>query len=187
MTETAFNKPWAQPQIAEDAWVAPGAILMADVTVKSGASIWPTAVVRGDMGSIYIGTRSNVQDGPVLHSDPGCPVHVAENVTIGHRAVVHGASLEAGCLVGIGAIVMNGVTVGRGALVAAGAVVTNDVPARTLVAGIPARAKRELTQHEVENQWKHAEHYAQLASEWSQLLQNQTDCPLLLPASPECP
>ena len=187
MTELAINTPWPQPCIASDAWIAPGAVLMADVTVSSGASIWPTAVARGDMAAIHIGARSNVQEGAVLHGDPNCPVHIAENVTIGHRAVVHGASLEAGCLIGIGAVVLNGVRVGRGSLVAAGSVVTKDVPAQTLVAGVPAKVKRELSQEEIEDQWHHADHYAELAAQWFQLLQNQTDCPLLIPVSPDCP
>ena len=90
-------------------------------------------------------------------------------------------------LIGIGAVVLNGVTVGRGALVAAGSVVTKDVPAQTLVAGVPAKVKRELSQEEIKDQWQHADHYAELAAQWSQLLQNQTDCPLLIPASPDCP
>ena len=186
MTELPLNTSWPQPSIASDAWIAPGAVVMADVTVDSGASIWPTAVVRGDMAPIQIGACSNVQEGAVLHGDPNCPVLVLEHVTIGHRAVVHGALLEAGCLIGIGAVVLNGVKVGRGALVAAGSVVTKDVPAHTLVAGVPARVKRELTQEEIEEQWNHADQYASLASRWSQLLQNQTDCPLLNPASPHC-
>ena len=187
MTQSGINNPWPQPSIAVDAWIAPGAVLMADVTVSSGASIWPTAVARGDMAPIFIGARSNIQDGAVLHGDPDFPVHIAENVTIGHRAVVHGALLEAGCLIGIGAVVLNGVKVGRGALVAAGSVVTKDVPAQMLVAGVPAKVKRELSQEEIEDQWQHADHYAELAAQWSQLLQNQTDCPLLIPASPDCP
>ena len=86
-----MNNFWPHPSIAADAWIAPGAVLMADVTVSSGASIWPTAVARGDMAPIFIGARSNIQDGAVLHGDPNFPVHIAENVTIGHRAVVHGA------------------------------------------------------------------------------------------------
>ena len=187
MTKLGMNNPWPQPCIASDAWIAPGAVLMADVTVSSGASIWPTAVARGDMAPIYIGARSNVQEGAVLHGDPTFPVHIAENVTIGHRAVVHGALLEAGCLIGIGAVVLNGVKVGRGALVAAGSVVTKDVPAQTLVAGVPAKVKRELSEEEIEDQWQHADNYAELAAKWSQLMQNQTDCPLLIPASPNCP
>ena len=187
ISELGMNNLCSQPCIASDAFIAPGAVLMADVTVSSGASIWPTAVARGDMAPIHIGTCSNVQEGAVLHGDPGFPVHIGEHVTIGHRAVVHGALLEAGCLIGIGAVVLNGVTVGRGALVAAGSVVTKDVPAQTLVAGVPAKVKRELSQEEIKDQWLHADHYAELAGQWSQLLQNQTDCPLLIPASPDCP
>ncbi len=187
ITELGMNNLWPKPCLASDAFIAPGAVLMADVTVCSGASIWPTAVARGDLAPIHIGAGSNVQEGAVLHGDPDFPVHIAEHVTVGHRAVVHGASLEAGCLIGIGAVVLNGVTVGAGALVAAGSVVTKDVPAQTLVAGVPAKAKRELSQDEVKDQWLHAVHYAELARQWSQLLQNQTDCPLLIPASPDCP
>tara|TARA_E500000178_G_scaffold93596_1_gene92543 strand:+ start:218 stop:520 length:303 start_codon:yes stop_codon:yes gene_type:complete len=97
--------------------------------MEEGSSLWPTAVARGDLAPIRIGARSNVQDGAVLHGDPDQPVLIGADVTVGHRAVIHGASLSDGCLVGIGAIVLNGVTVGEGALVAAGAVVTKDVPA----------------------------------------------------------
>merc|ERR1739841_356842 len=129
----------------------------------AGSSLWPTAVARGDLEQISIGPGSNVQDGAVLHGDPGQPVRLGADVTVGHRAVIHGATLEDGCLVGIGAVVLNGVTVGRGALVAAGSVVTKDVPAQTLVAGVPAKVKRELGQEEIKDQWHHADHYAELA------------------------
>ena len=163
------------PRIHPQAWIAESAVLMGDVEIGEGASLWPTAVARGDMSSIVIGARSNVQDGAVLHGDPGSPVLIGSDVTIGHRAVVHGAILEDGCLIGIGAIVLNGVTVGEGALVAAGAVVTKDVPARSLVAGVPAQVKREQSDVAVQEQKHHALHYAQLAAAWAELLQNQTD------------
>ena len=163
------------PNIDPLAWVAESAVVMGDVEIAAGASLWPTAVARGDMSSIVIGPRSNVQDGVVLHGDPGSPVLIGADVTIGHRAVVHGATLEDGCLIGIGAIVLNGVTVGAGALVAAGAVVTRDVPPRSLVAGVPAQVKREQSDAAVLEQRHHAFHYAQLAARWAEMLQNQTD------------
>ena len=126
-----MNEPhsWPEPQIDASAWVATTAVVIGDVRMEPGSSLWPTAVARGDLERIQIGANSNVQDGAVLHGDPGQPVRIGAEVTIGHRAVIHGATLEDGCLVGIGAIVLNGVTVGEGALVAAGSVVTRDVAA----------------------------------------------------------
>ncbi|MCP9840405.1 gamma carbonic anhydrase family protein [Synechococcus sp. J7-Johnson] len=158
------SSPWPEPSVHPEAWVAPSAVVIGDVAISAGASIWPLAVARGDLCSIQIGANSNVQDGAVLHGDPGQPVLIGAGVTIGHRAVVHGATLEDGCLIGIGAIVLNGVRVGEGSLVAAGAVVTRDVPARTLVAGIPAKAKRTLSEQEAAEQLKHALRYSQLAA-----------------------
>lgn len=177
MTGSPTAKPLniGSPKIDPQAWVAESAVVMGDVEIAEGASLWPTAVARGDMSAIVIGPGSNVQDGAVLHGDPGSPVVIGSDVTIGHRAVVHGATLEDGCLIGIGAIVLNGVTVGAGALVAAGAVVTRDVPPRSLVAGVPAQVKREQSDSAVLEQKHHAAHYAHLAAKWAEMLQNQTD------------
>ncbi|MGC6483033.1 MAG: gamma carbonic anhydrase family protein [Synechococcus sp.] len=170
---------WPDPQISAGAWVARSAVVIGDVHMAPGSSLWPTAVARADLSTITIGEGSNVQDGAVLHGDPGEPVRIGRNVTVGHRAVVHGATLEEGCLVGIGAVVLNGVTIGEGALVAAGAVVTKDVPSRTLVAGIPAQVKRELTAETAHQQIQHSIRYSELAQqhathEQRQMLQNQT-------------
>jgi len=156
--------PWPDPTIHPEAWVAPTAVVIGDVHLAAGSSLWPTAVARGDLELISIGAGSNVQDGAVLHGDPGQPVHIGVDVTVGHRAVIHGATLEDGCLVGIGAIVLNGVTVGAGALVAAGSVVTKDVPPGTLVMGAPAAVKRELPPEAIDEQRCHAQRYAQLAA-----------------------
>jgi len=157
------DQPWPQPTLHPDAWVADSAVLIGDVRLAAGASLWPTAVARGDVCAITIGEGSNVQDGAVLHGDPGQPVTIGADVTIGHRAVVHGATLDDGCLIGIGAIVLNGVTVGAGALVAAGSVVTKNVPPRALVMGAPAQLKRELSEEQAAEQREHARRYRQLA------------------------
>ncbi len=155
--------PWPEPQVHAAAWVADSAVLIGDVQMAAGSSLWPTAVARGDVASILIGEGSNVQDGAILHGDPGQPVWIGSDVTIGHRAVIHGATIEDGCLIGIGAIVLNGVTVGAGSLVAAGSVVTRDVPPASLVMGTPAQLKRPLSPETVQEQRDHARRYRQLA------------------------
>jgi carbonic anhydrase/acetyltransferase-like protein (isoleucine patch superfamily) len=163
------SKPWPDPQIDAAAWVAESAVVIGNVQMAAGSSLWPTAVARGDLEQISIGAGSNVQDGAVLHGDPEQPVRLGADVTVGHRAVIHGATLEDGCLVGIGAIVLNGVTVGAGALVAAGSVVTKDVPPGTLVMGTPAAVKRELSPEAIDEQRCHARRYAQLAASHAQI------------------
>ena len=163
------SKPWPDPQIDAAAWVAESAVVIGDVQMAAGSSLWPTAVARGDLEQISIGAGSNVQDGAVLHGDPGQPVRIGADVTVGHRAVIHGATIEDGCLVGIGAIVLNGVTIGAGALVAAGSVVTKDVPPGTLVMGMPAAVKRELSPEAIDQQLCHARRYAQLAASHAQI------------------
>ena len=162
------SKPWPDPQIKANAWVAESAVVIGNVQMAAGSSLWPTAVARGDLEQISIGAGINVQDGAVLHGDPGQPVRIGTDVTVGHRAVMHGATLEEGCLVGIGAIVLNGVTGGAGALVAAGSVVTKDVPPGTLVMGAPAAVKRELSPEAIDEQRCHARRYAQLAASHAQ-------------------
>lgn len=133
------------------AFVHPLAFVCGDVALGARASVWPFAVVRGDTERITVGAESNVQDGAVLHADPGMPCVLGARVSVGHRAVVHGARVGDGALVGMGALVLNGAHVGAGALVAAGAVVREGfgVPPATLAAGVPARVVRGLTAAEV--------------------------------------
>ncbi|MCM3844578.1 gamma carbonic anhydrase family protein [Pseudonocardia sp. DR1-2] len=138
------------PQVHEQAWVAPGAVLAGEVSVGPETGIWYTCVIRADLAPITLGARTNVQDGSVLHADPGFPATIGDGVTIGHRAVVHGCTVEDDVLIGMGAVLMNGVHVGAGSLVAAGAVLTQGtvVPPGSLVAGVPGKVRRELGEAE---------------------------------------
>ncbi|MDQ2930060.1 MAG: gamma carbonic anhydrase family protein [Gemmatimonadota bacterium] len=129
------------------AYIHPLAAVIGDVTLGARASVWPTAVIRADSESIVIGADTNVQDGAVLHVDRGYPVVVGARVSIGHRAVLHGATVEDDCLIAMGAILLNGVVVGAGSLVGAGAVCREGmrIPPRSVVLGVPARVAREAT------------------------------------------
>ncbi|MDX6215164.1 MAG: hypothetical protein QOG99_748 [Frankiales bacterium] len=155
-----------QPQVDRTAWVAPDAVLAGDVTVGAEASVWYTTVVRGDGDAIRIGPRSNIQDGCVLHTDPGLVLEVGAGVSVGHRAVLHGCVIEDDVLVGMGSIVMNGARIGAGSLIAAGALVTEgtQVPPRSLVVGAPATVRRELSDGELELIRHNATHYVGLAA-----------------------
>ncbi|MER5794818.1 gamma carbonic anhydrase family protein [Streptomyces sp. NPDC001980] len=154
-----------EPKIEADVFVAPTASVIGDVTLKAGASVWYGAVVRGDVEKITVGAHANVQDNVTLHADPGFPVSVGERVSIGHNAVVHGATVEDDCLIGMGATVLNGAVIGAGSLVAAQALVPQGmvVPPGSLVAGVPAKVRRELTEEEREGVTLNGTFYAELA------------------------
>ncbi|WP_309505963.1 gamma carbonic anhydrase family protein [Streptomyces pyxinicus] len=153
-----------EPQVDPGAFVAPTASVIGDVTVRAGASVWYGAVLRGDVERITVGADANVQDNVTLHADPGFPVTVGERVSIGHNAVVHGATVEDDCLIGMGATVLNGAVIGAGSLVAAQALVPQGmvVPAGSLVAGVPAKVKRELTEEERQGVTLNGTLYAEL-------------------------
>ncbi len=127
-------------------YVAPSAVLVADVTVEDGASVWHGAVLRGDLDSIVVGRDSNVQDNVVVHVDRGMPAKIGARVTVGHAAVVHGCSIEDDCLVGMSATINSGAVIGSGSLVASGAVVREsaEFPAASVIAGVPARTIRPM-------------------------------------------
>ena len=141
------------PDIHESAYVAGSAIIVGDVVIGAGSSVWFNAVVRGDENYIRIGSRTNVQDNCVLHvTHKTHPLFIGDDITIGHGAVIHGCRIKNVCLIGIGAVVLDGAVVGEQSIVAAGSVVKEDmiVPPRTLVAGVPAVVKRELTREDIE-------------------------------------
>jgi carbonic anhydrase/acetyltransferase-like protein (isoleucine patch superfamily) len=140
------------PVVPDTAWVAPTATLVGAVHLAEGSSVFYGAVLRADNEPITIGARSNVQDNCVFHVDKGKPVTLGEGVSVGHGAVIHGATIGDHVLVGMGATVMNGSVIGDEVLIAAGALVTEgmNVPPRTLVAGVPAKVRRELAAEEIE-------------------------------------
>jgi carbonic anhydrase/acetyltransferase-like protein (isoleucine patch superfamily) len=154
------------PRIDPAAWIAPGAVVVGDVLVGADSSIWYGAVVRGDVHSIRIGARTNLQDQAVVHVTEGrFEAVIGDEVTVGHRAVVHGCRVGDGALVGIGAIVLDGAVVGEGALVAAGALVApgERIPPNMLAVGAPARVKRALSDEERREQRERTLRYVETA------------------------
>jgi carbonic anhydrase/acetyltransferase-like protein (isoleucine patch superfamily) len=154
---------WPSPDFSPAAFIAANAVVIGAVNMQSGSSIWYGAVVRGDVERIEIGECTNIQDGAILHGDPGFPTILEHHVTVGHRAVVHSAHIEAGCLIGIGAIILDGVRIGQGSIIGAGAVVTKNIPPRSLVVGVPAKVVREVSEAEAAELIAHAERYKKLA------------------------
>lgn len=150
-----------EPEIAPAVFIAPGAVVAGQVALGRGVGIWFNAVLRGDMASISIGDYTNVQDLAMVHVDYETPTSIGSRVTIGHRAIIHGATVEDESLIGMGAVILNRARIGTRSLVAAGAVVREGfvVPPGSLVAGIPAQVRRELTPAEQERLRVSAEDY----------------------------
>lgn len=161
-----------RPNLSPTAWVAPSAELIGDVVLGAEASIWFGAVIRADNTAITIGARSNVQDGAMLHSDPGAPLSVAEDCTIGHHAILHGCTIGARVLIGMGAIILNHAVIGEDCLVGAGALVTEGktFPPRSLIIGSPARAVRTLDDAALEGLRRSAAHYAMRGRTYAETL-----------------
>ncbi len=149
------------PRIDPSAYLAPGAVVIGDVVISAGVSIWFNAVIRGDVEPIVIHEGSNIQDGTVVHTDPGYPCDVGENVTVGHSAILHGCRIKPGVTIGMGATVLTGAVVGESALVAAHALVLEgaEIAPRTLIAGVPAKPRRILSDNEIARLLKNTERY----------------------------
>ena len=146
------------------AFIHPAAVVTGNVTLGPRVSVWPTAVIRGDSDTIEIGDDSNVQDGTIVHVDDGVPTRIGKRVAIGHRAIVHGATIEDDCLIAMGAILLNGVHVGTGSIVGAGAVCTEGtrIPPNSLVLGVPARVIRQTTDADRNRIQKTVQSYVEL-------------------------
>ena len=155
----------ADPHIPTSTFVAPGAQVLGDVRCGEESSIWYNAVARGDINHIVIGARSNIQDGCILHVTNDLPCIVGNDVTVGHGANLHACTVEEGCLIGIGAIVLSGAHIGRGSIVGAGAVVRENemIDAFSLVVGVPARLSRVLPEDTYDTHCKWAQKYIALA------------------------
>ncbi|MFN9750014.1 MAG: gamma carbonic anhydrase family protein [Planctomycetota bacterium] len=153
------------PQTAEAIWIAPGAVVVGDVTLGPRASVWFGAVLRGDTESLVVGADTNLQDQVVLHADPGFPCRLGDRVTVGHGAIVHGATVESDSLIGMRATLLNGAVIGAGSVVAAGALVTEGkvFPERSLIVGVPARRLRGIEPQDAERIARGWKHYVALA------------------------
>lgn len=154
---------WPAPDFSLAAFVADNATVLGNVQIHSEVSIWYGAVLRGDVERIEIGECTNIQDGAILHGDPGQPTVLENFVTVGHRAVIHSAHIETGVLIGIGAIILNGVHIGAGSIIGAGAVVSKSVPPHSLWVGVPAKPLRAVSEAEAADLIEHARHYQKLA------------------------
>jgi carbonic anhydrase/acetyltransferase-like protein (isoleucine patch superfamily) len=165
ITSTSFRRDLVHPSV----FVARGAIVLGDVTIGEQSSVWFNAVVRGDTESIRIGCRTNVQDGAILHADPGFPCTLGDDVTIGHGAIVHGATVGHRVLIGMRAVVMNGAEIGEECVIGVGAVVTEGmrIPARSVVLGLPGKVARDVSSDDLTRIRHAAEHYVTAAHQFA--------------------
>ncbi len=169
---TRHIDPGSYPDLIDpSAFVAEGAVIRGRVHLAAETSVWFGAVIRGDVEPVTIGARSNVQDLAVIHCDPGYPCEIGEDVTIGHAAVVHGAIVESGSLIGIRAVVLNGARIGAGSIIGAGAVVTEraEIPPGSLVVGVPAKVLRPTSEQQREQILQNAAHYVQSAAKYREI------------------
>ena len=151
------------PTMHEESWVAESAILIGKVFLKKDANVWFNAVLRGDIESIIIGERSNVQDGSVFHTDPGCPLTLGKNVTVGHMVTLHGCEIADDTLIGIGSTILNKTKIGKNCIIGANTLIPENkiIPDRSLVLGSPGKVIRQVTDKKVEETKENATHYVE--------------------------
>jgi carbonic anhydrase/acetyltransferase-like protein (isoleucine patch superfamily) len=156
------------PQLAEGAWVADSAEVIGRVTLEADASVWFGTVLRGDTERLRVGRGSNIQDGSVCHADPGFPLEIGDDVTVGHQVMLHGCTIGDGSLIGIQSVVLNGAKIGKHCLVGAGALVTEgkEFPDGSLIVGAPAKVVRQLTPEQIAGLERTARHYVENAARY---------------------
>ena len=164
------------PQLDDNVWIAPNATVIGDVRLGANASIWWNATLRGDNDPIHIGANSNIQDGSVLHTDEGIPMHIGENVTVGHLVMLHGCTVGDGSLIGIGSVILNRAVIGKHSIVGANTLIPEGkvFPDRVLIVGSPGKVVRELTDEEVSRLLNSARHYVANADRYRQTLNSHT-------------
>ena len=160
------------PQIDPNTWIAPSADVMGDVVLKKGANIWFNATLRGDDNNITIGEDTNIQDGAVCHADPGFPLTVGRNVTVGHQAMIHGCTIGDNALIGIGATILDGAVIGENTLIGAHTLIGNGkhIPSGVLVLGSPGKVVRELSEKDLQLLELSGQAYAQKGRKYREQL-----------------
>ena len=150
-----------KPKNSGENWVAPNATIIGDVTLEKNSSVWFNAVIRGDNENIHVGEGSNVQDGSVLHTAPGCPLKIGKDVTIGHLVMLHGCTIGDNSLIGIGAVILNNAKIGKNCIIGAKALITEnkEIPDNSLVVGAPGRVIKKLTDEQIRQITENAKHY----------------------------
>ena len=151
------------PKLDPNCWVAPNAVVIGRVELKKDSNIWFNVTLRGDVEPIIIGEGSNIQDGSVIHTDPGCPTTIGKNVTVGHLVMLHGCIIEDDCLIGIGSTILNKAKIGKNSIIGANALVTENkvIPESSLVLGSPGKIVRQVTDKEIEEIKENALHYVE--------------------------
>ena len=151
------------PKIDPDSWIAPNATVIGEVEIAKGASIWWSCTLRGDTDLLSVGENSNIQDNSVLHTDPGIPLVVGKNVTVGHRVILHGCTVGDNSLIGMGSTLLNGAVIGKNCLIGANTLIPEGkvIPDRSLVVGAPGRIVRQLTDEEINRMARGNEHYVE--------------------------